>query len=289
MTGTALPRGNATAPCNWPVSYAGCTEQPFSDTDDPTAADDQVTFETMATTYLWEWTGRRYGTCPEVIRPCRRGCSEAVGTFWWSNLHAPLAASLGMYGGLVGGGWLPVFIQGGPAFLACGDCGMGDGCSCTYVSSIRLPGPVSSVTEVQIDGVVLDPSAYRLDGARLVRTDGIRWPNCQDMSIDPPADGTWTVAYERGLAVPTGGQVAAGILASELAKAACADSSCKLPQRLQTVTRQGVTMALLDDFKGSLDQGYTGIWVVDSWIASVTRPSPAAVVMSPDYRRPGRT
>ena len=265
------------------MSYSGC--------QDPPDLDVRAQFEEIAATYLWEWTGRRFGTCDEVIRPCRQGCDEAIATFMMTPFQARLSPQLaGLYGYRSGfGGWLPVLIGGLPFPVACGSCGLSDGCSCGFVPSIRLPGPVSSVTAVTIDGAVLDPSAWRLDGARLVRTDGQHWPNCQDMSLPLGQPGTWSVDYQRGLPVPAGGQVAAGTLASELAKAACGDTSCKLPSRLQTITRQGVTMAMLDDFSRSLEKGYTGIWVVDSWIASVNGPRPAAVVMSPDYRRPGRT
>jgi hypothetical protein len=305
MPGTALPRGNATGPCNWPVSYAGCVAPPFSDgsaeapsnvitdttgesIDDTSPSDDQLLFESIATTYLWEWTGRRYGLCTELIRPCRRNC-EQIPTFW---AQSPEVARYGLVtGSMTGlaGGWLPLFLFGGLGLLGCGSCGQQDQCSCKFVSSLRLPGPVASVTEILVNGSVLSTADYRLDGPRLVRTDGGHWPECQDMSLDTSQSDTWSIEYQRGLAVPPGGQVAAGVLAAELAKAACGDNSCALPQRVQTITRQGVTIAMLDDFKNSLDSGYTGIWVVDSWISSVTRPPMSAIVVSPDFRRPGRT
>jgi hypothetical protein len=205
-------------------------------------------------------------------------------------MESPYIRAYGLLtGGMSGFGWFPLILgNGGFGFLACGTCGLGDDCSCTSVSSIRLPGPVASVTRIVIDGTVFDPASYRVDGPRVVRTDGQHWPYCQDMSLNAGAVGTWTIEYQRGLPVPNGGQVAAGVLASELAKAACNDGSCQLPQRLQTITRQGVTMAMLTDFTQSLDQGYTGIWIVDSWISSVTRPHQSALVTSPDFRRPGR-
>lgn len=288
MPGTQLPRGSAVAPCDWPVSYAGCTAVPFSDeSDQAQAAEDRATFESIATAYLWEWTGRRYGLCAETIRPRRERCSGRS-----SYLGTPLAAlwspQLVPASGAAYGAWLPVELSLGIlGALGCGTCGMGAGCRCLRSFSVRLPGPVASVTSVTIDGTALDPGAYRLDGSQLVRTDGGWWPDDQDVALPPTQPGTWQVAYSRGLEVPVGGQVAAGVLATELAKAACGDSSCQLPQRVQTITRQGVTMALLDDFKNSLDHGYTGIWVVDSWISSVMVPQPSAIVTSPDYR-PGR-
>jgi hypothetical protein len=139
---------------------------------------------------------------------------------------------------------------------------------------------------VQIDGEVLDPSAYRVDNGRLlVRQDGGRWPTCQDMGAALGEDDTWGITYDKGYPVPAGGQIAAGLLANELAKAACNDRSCGLPQRVQTVTRQGVTIAVLDAFD-DIDEGHTGIWLIDSWVASVVRRPRRMRVLSPDRMPP---
>jgi len=283
MPGTALPRGNSIGPSNWAVSYAACAGTPWEDD-----SDDQTLFETMATTYLWEWTARKYGLDDVTIRPCRKGCTQ-LPTFF---AESPYVRAFGLVAGAMEGigGWLPILFGDGLfGPLMCGDCGMSDDCSCGYVSSFWLPGPVASVTQIVIDGSVLSTDAYRLDGMKLVRTDGGHWPHCQLLGEAAGQPGTWSIEYQRGLPVPMGGQVAAGILAIELSKAACNDGTCQLPQRVQTITRQGVTMAMLDDFTNSLDQGYTGIWVVDSWIASVMKPKMSALVVSPDYRRPGRS
>jgi hypothetical protein len=144
--------------------------------------------------------------------------------------------------------------------------------------------PVASVTEVQIDGQVLDASAYRVDNSRLlVRQDGGRWPFCQDLSRPLGQDDTWGVTVQTGQPVPIGGQVAAAKLACEFAKAMNGDKACELPQRWQTITRQGVTIsAAIDTFQG-LDEGKTGIWLIDSWVASVTKPDIGFSMASPDY------
>lgn len=99
---------------------------------------------------------------------------------------------------------------------------------------------------------------------------------------------TFQVTYMRGIDVPMGGQVAAGRLACELAKAACGDNTCALPKRVQTITRQGVTVGLLDSFD-DVDKGRTGIWLIDSWVASMNIPqSRAGRVLSPDRRSSSR-
>src|SRR3546814_17185264 len=84
-----------------------------------------------------------------------------------------------------------------------------------------------------------------------------RWPTCQNMNLADGAEDTWSVTYVKGYAVPKGGQVAAGMLAVELAKAACNDKTCGLPRRVQSVTRQGVTVAVLDAFD-DIDEGQIG-------------------------------
>ncbi len=261
-----------TAPCTWPISYASCAScAPL----DALEAAEKATFEQMATDYLWNWTSRVYGTCPVTVRPCRGNCSDYLSTFWGSGPY-PFQGS---------GGWYPVLINGAWTNVHCGVCGINT-CNCGSTGAIALPGPVASVTLVTIDGVTLDPSAYRVDnGYLLVRTDGQQWPTCQDLNAPVTEPNTFQVEYERGAEVPIGGQMAAGILACEFAKAACRDASCALPQRVQSITRQGVTVAVLDAFD-DIDTGHTGIWLIDSWVASVSKPKRGAAVYSPDVPRP---
>lgn len=262
-----------TAPCDWPISFSSCTscEPLFS-----LPASGIAVFEEMATAFLWNWTGQRLGVCEVTVRPCRDGCTEGMSTYYGSGPY-PSA-------GLGAGPWRPVIISGQWYNLGCARCG--DTCSCTHTPAISLPGPVDSITAVTIDGEVLAESAYRVDNHKiLVRTDGDEWPSCQDLSAAAGEPGTWTITYEQGIPVPMGGRVAAGLLACELAKAACGDGSCGLPQRVQTITRQGVTVAMLDAFD-DIDTGHTGIWVIDSWVASMMKPKPRSRVYSPDIPRP---
>lgn len=269
-----------TAPCEWPIRYTQC---------DPNSKflalekDEAEIYETMAIEHLWRWTGRRFGTCTVEARPCRQDCDKRGSTFW------------GTSGGGSGSPWTPVLISGNWFNISCGACGDSCDCSPNRVASLRLPGPISSVTEVMIDGTILDPSKYAIEASRyLLRTDGGAWPICNDYSRDPSqvpepgADVAWSVTYERGVNVPVGGQVAAGILAEEFFKAACRDSSCQLPQRLQSLSRQGVAIGILDTFE-DIDTGHTGIWLIDNWVASVTNSPSRSRVYSPDIRRKART
>lgn len=252
-----------TAPCEWPVSYAQCAEYESWET---LPASGQQMYEDMATEYLWRWTGKSLGICEQTIRPCKQDCYDGQSTF---NGGGPFRSP---YGGLGGTPWTPVIINGLWYNVGCGRCG--DKCGCGGESPLKIPGPIDSVVSIFEDDVLLDPSAYHVDNnALLVRTDGLRWAECG-----------MEITYRQGTAIPVGGQVAAGVLAIELFKAACNDKSCGLPQRIQTVTRQGVTIAMLDAFD-DIDTGHTGIWIIDSWTASMTKAPQASRVLSPDVAR----
>lgn len=268
-----------TGPCAWPINYERCSV-PDGWVTDPDAVEEkpsvQTTYEAMAAEFLWRWTGQTLGLCGVTLRPCRQDCGDAGGsTFFGSGPNGTQTAR-----------WQPALIAGKWYNLTCGSCG--DLCGCAgSASSLRLPGPVYEVSEVLVDGEVLSPASYWLEGNRLIRTDSGRWPVCQDLTLPPDQPGTWEVSYLRGTPVPVGGQIAAGVLAGELFKAACNDKSCSLPQRIQTITRQGVSVAVLDSFD-DVDKGHTGIWVIDSWVSSMMNAPRRARVYSPDLRPKGR-
>ncbi len=258
----------------WPASYEDCGPCPPLDGLTP---EQTARWERMAVDFLWNWTGRMFGLCDVTVRPCRD-----ISTALRGRYGAPYRPGDSSYGSQ----FQPALVAGRWYNVSCGMCG--GSCSCDTTPSLQLPGPIDSVIAVTIDGVILDPGKYRVDNTRLlVRTDGGAWPTMQDMNSAPTAAGTWQIQYVRGMPVPVQGQVAAGMLACELAKAACNDATCKLPQRIQTITRQGVTMAMLDPMT-DVERGHTGLWLVDSWVASVTRTPQRARVHSPDVSSPSR-
>lgn len=237
----------ATEPCPWDVDYGACPPpKPYEDLEGAQKA----LYEQMASTLLWHWTGEQFGVCPAVVHPAVDGCARG-----WTTYRAGM----------------PFRLQGTPEpGLPSPGCDCHDG---DHLATVVIPGPVVSILSVTLEGEVLDPAAYRVSGSRtLVRVDGGDWP------AHPGAD--WEIQYERGVPVPAGGRLAAAILAVELWKAACRDKSCSLPQRVQSVTRQGVSVAVLDEF-ADLDQGRTGIWLVDSWVASIRKPRRPTRVYSP--------
>jgi len=169
------------------------------------------------------------------------------------------------------------------------NCGCAGGCSCKASCELVIGTPVYIVDEVMIDGLVLDPSAYRLDrthrGAVLVRIDGECWPECQDMDAAPDAEGAFVLTYQMGTPVPRGGQIAAGMLACQFAKACMGSGDCTLPQELQSLTRNGVEVQILDP--AVLPEAVlTGIAHVDRWVRAVNPGNlrSASRVLSPDLR-----
>lgn len=203
---------------------------------------------------LFEASGRQFGICESTYRPCGTRCEGFDDLNMWDLIDRRTP----FYGR---GEW--VWER-----LHCGRCRT-DTCSCENTESLRLwSSRVTEIVEVQIDGEALPSSSYRLDGRTLYRTDGERWPTCQDMNVTNYEPGSWSVTYRHGRPVPAGGRLAAGELSCELAKAICSDESCALPKRVQTVTRQGVTVGFIDpmDF---LREGRTGLYTVDLWLNSV--------------------
>lgn len=266
-------------PNSWPVSYSPALEASSSLVayfNQPPS--EQASWEEMACAYLWRWTGRTLGLSEVTLRPCRTDSRPS--TF----------RGRGPYPGYGASTWIPVLVDGLWYNITCGD-GCGGGCSCVTagvrgLTTLKLPGPIDSIVSVIVDGATVPASGYRVDNAQLlVAQNGSYWPKCQDMSLPLGEVDTFGITYFWGTPVPPGGDIAAGLLATELWKAATGDPSCGLPKRIQTVNRQGVTIALIDSFS-DVKQGGTGIWVIDSWVQSLTQPPMRSRVLSPDVKRP---
>lgn len=184
----------------------------------------------VATEILWNLTGRRWsGVCADTIRPVC-GCVRRR----------------------------PVTGQGA---TGCGE----------DRRLLSLPGrPVVEVSAVTIDGVPLAAEDwFVLDRAAVGRVDGQSWPCSQALRLASSETGTWEVAYRYGTAPPPGGVRSAATLAFEMALASIPDAEgTRLPERVSSITRQGVTMAVLDPLT-LLAEGRTGLVDVDLWVASV--------------------
>jgi len=256
-----------------------CADQEWLAELDP---DVKVRAEMLAWSTLVSLSGYQFSICPITVRPCSAGCAPQ-GTY--------LASPVGMAGSYAGltrpsrSGFQPHVAANGQWVNSCG-CARRDDCSCTALSEVILPGPVGAVTEVLLDGAVLDPSAYRVDnGNRLVRLDGGVWPACQDMAASDGV-GTFFVTYYLGIAPNALLDYAAGVLAQEYALA-CLGSECRLPSNVTAITRQGVSYQMNADPFGS---GFTGIEEVDA-VVRIYNPNglkSGPVITSPDARSRAR-
>jgi hypothetical protein len=151
-----------------------------------------------------------------------------------------------------------------------------DSCSCCHhgVSKLTLGAyPLREIIEVEIDGELLDASEYQILNRRfllrMADVDGNRqkWPGIQRLDLPFGDPGTWGVRFTYGQAPPLPGQMASIAYARELGKACSGDPGCKLPARVQSVARQGVTM-VIGDPNAFLVAGLTGLSESDSWLAA---------------------
>lgn len=228
--------------CPWPIPTPPlcCPEWDTLTVAQQTAAID------YATTVLWAATGRRFGLCGITVRPCgMKRCQDGLAEFFGYDW--------------TGGTWVPYIFNG--VWFNCACPGL---CCCDPRCQVRLMGPVNSVVEVRIGGVLVPDTAYRVDDEHwLVRTDGECWPQCSDMDTDD-GKNVFTVSYVRGEPVPSALLTAAGTLACEWAKA-CLGGDCRLSNRVTSLARNGVQIDMVDpnDF---LMNGMTGITEVDTLI-----------------------
>lgn len=257
-------------PCAWDVVVP---TEICADWDDyPQSTKDSALW--LASTYLWAATGRRFGTCPIVVRPGSSGRTETP--LYRDYAVQPGLGSLGLPGGpfLFGGKW----FNAGCVTACCGSAG------CAVV----LRGPVASVTEVVIGDEVVPQSAYRVDVGGgvwlLVRTDGECWPSCQDFTADAGEEGSFSVEYEIGTVLPEALAIATAMLACQYAQF-LSTGACKLPSKMTRLSRQGVEIEL-EPVNPAGDQvgTSTGIREVDAVIAALNpgRRKAPPVILSPD-------
>lgn len=98
------------------------------------------------------------------------------------------------------------------------------------------------------------------------------------------------VTYRWGTYPPVLGRMAVLALAGELVKSVECPDQCTLPERITSVSRQGVSFQVFDpqDF---MNEGRVGIYVVDMFLRSVNpdRAQKRARVFSPDMMGHRRT
>jgi hypothetical protein len=262
----ANPDGLPSLPCGWDITGVCCGEW------DTYSAELQQAAVDYAALVVWAATGRRFGLCERTVRPCGKTVvNTMINGYYWSD-----------------GYWLPYVFQG--VWRNCAGCAGSFGCcSCEPRCQVWLPGPVWSLpaTGVSVSDVIIPVDAWRVDdGQWLVRTDGDCWPDCQDYNVDT---GAFTVTYFKGQPVPSVLSNAAGELACEWARA-CTGATCRLPQRVTSISRQGVSVSMVD-IDALLKDGLTGLTTVDQVIRQFNpyRLPSRMNIASPDWPPAQRT
>lgn len=261
----------ADGPCNWVID-TNCAPG----WADLTPEQQEVGY-TLATYQLWALTGRQFGQCEITVQPCRPRRPLPL----YQVFPVPGWGGYGGYG-YAGWGGGPVIIDG-TWYNMCGP-----GCRCAARCEIGLDGPTDtdSVLQVTVRGDVVDPSAYQIqNNYLLVRTDNQCWPTCIDYSKQDPPE--FTVTYLRGTPPPAALQIMAGVLAFEYGLACAGSDECRLPARLQSMTRQGVSVQVAIGTQ-YIDFGMTGLADVDALVIQLNpnRLTERPMVLSPDRPRP---
>jgi len=195
-----------------------------------------------ASEILWARSGRRWGICTFTVRPCGQHTPCPDANLW--NLVA----------------W-PRLWTG--ALCGCtGRCGH-DG------SYLRLPRPVAGVSEVIVDGVVLDPSEYEVVQWKwLHRISGEAWPATQDLGLPVTEPDTFQVTFDRGRPVPFAGQIQVTELFRQYLLAAAGGEGCYLAQNVTETIRKGVR-TVSDPATVLKSYNRTGITSIDLWLTTV--------------------
>lgn len=237
------------SPCSWPIDRS-CLPSVDGDVD----IAKQSHAEALAVQVLWSLSGRQFGVCPVMVRPCPQRCA-GISNY---SYYPPQ---------LVGSSFFPIWENGQWRNISCGCAGACDWNAPSVVHLAASTGlPVQEVTEVRIGATALDDSAYVLEGELLYRADGTAWPS-QDLSLPLGNEGTWSVTYTRGNPVPEGVAVFAGLLTKEFVSA-CSGGRCRLPRRVRSVSRQGVSYDMVDPTDIYIS-GKTGLPEIDLWLSAV--------------------
>lgn len=260
-------------PCsNW-VDGADISNYRPDISEQVTEADRLDVAAAAASDLMYVLSGRKFtGACQTVIRPVARARNWSMSD--WANWYSSLSGS----------GWSRSW----------GSCGGGDHDGCSVPPQVDLGVyPIVSIDQVKIDGIVIPPAEYGVDGYKwLVRrsptasatpTARYGWPTCQDFRLPDTQPGTFSVAVTYGMIPPPMGLMACATMAAELALSMSGLPN-RLPARVTNIIRQGVAITMLDPMQ-FLQQGKTGIYEVDLFLASYNpdKQQRRTAVLSPDF------
>lgn len=226
-----------------------------------TSDDDWARWLMVASEILWGLSGRQWAGAGCTYVADLRGRPPEPGTGAWPYYRtyglSPSGPGYWWWSSMAGFAWFPQYLGLQPRPYA-----------------IKLPhDQVTSVEQVTINGELF--SAWQLvrDGW-LERTDGDSWQKALDDT---------QITYNYGVAAPEGGVEAVVRLANEIRLFDCGDQNCQLPKRVTSITRQGMTIAVIDPMN-FFKIGRTGVYLVDMWLVSVNPNGrqQRAKVYSPD-------
>lgn len=268
-----IPDSIVTGPCSpWldGQDVAACCQPAAEAVGSDFCALDSIAKE--ASDLLFELSGRLYaGMCEKTVRPCMSG---------WCGFQVLSRGHIVGPWDSYGWGWTGSFWNFN-----------GRQCGCTPISRVKLAGyPIRNIVEVKIDGVVLDPSEYRLDEhrwlTRMADANGnARWfPACQRMDLDDTQPGTWSVDYRYGLDPPPILISAAEQLACNI-WSACNGLDCALPIGTTRITRAGLTI----DRQFLKRDPRTGAWATGMNLvdAALNSMNPGGLTRKPTIWAPG--
>ena len=221
---------------------------------------------------LWVLSGRKYSGMCETTETYvnETGCCSSGQCLFQtielpnSNLQSFCSKNYGYYGGYASG-------RGGYYVRGDDDCG-------SHRALFLRNRPVRRVLSIKRDGEELNLALYDVyDRAFIAPADP---DHCNDDFWDIH---DVEVTYLWGSYPPAIGKMAVLELADQFVKAVECPSECKLPERITSVSRQGVSFQVFDplDF---LDNGRTGIYTVDMFLKTVNpnKAQKRARVFSPD-------
>ena len=231
------------------------------DLEDPTSPFAAQAIES-ASYILWVLSARKYSGARTVTELyCQMGLDEIGVEF---PNRAVRARGMQVW---------PVMQNGSITNMVGGRCST---CGCPHLLKLR-GSPVLSIDAMSIGGRALTADEVSIFDYSYVSVGKNRcWGSCEDVEV----------TYTFGTEPPTLGRRAAKELADQFVLAATGSDDCALPQRVTSVSRQGMSWTLLDpqDF---LDKGLTGLYTVDLFLRTVN-PTHALLkprVFSPDVPR----
>ena len=144
----------------------------------------------------------------------------------------------------------------------CRDSCVGYPCGCCILRGIKLEGMAPAVTEVWVDGALVDPDTYavitRPGGDKWLERfnlDGTpaRWPGCQSLGLAVDQEGTFQVTVEHGLERDMLMRWAAAEIAYDILEplVATGNSLEDLPDGVQSIDAYSMRLSMVRDVAGS--------------------------------------